>query len=522
MKWHFLDINHLSNIKNYHSSVDSFDLAKLIFDSFFDANSENTLFSITHLFLEKNEINEHIDKVIKDLSIMVPIKESSVSERDKTNSRNVNVLTLAAMEGNEDAVVNAIKNHALVNSKTESESTALMLAAQNGHIEIVKKLFKAGASEEYAKKKNGVGLLMMAALRGHKDLVAFLLEREGIKNQINDKDIHGINALMFSTIHGGDTLEIMLRSNEVIKHINEIDKTGASALIHAVKNNNFRAVQLLISHEADPRVKDIHGVNALMFSTLARDDILEMLLNSNEIKQYINERDHTGSTALMHAVKSKNLHAVQLLLSHGADPKIKTNNGNDSLIISLLNKSTEITKALVKSNADINVFYCQKQFTPVMIAAMNGDVDLVKFFMEKDPNVLKVKSNPVEGNVSHKTKNTALMLAAQYGQIKVVELLIDKEPTFNDQLKVLSIIRFKINIKNDEELLNFFTKNGYNEIAKVYRKAQFFHHSSPDASKTATDPVFFRATESCEQSFSLKKEGVSKTQDALPQKKPEF
>ena len=86
-------------------------------------------------------------------------------------------LIQALKNGNLRAVQTALANGADVNAKliTSTGTTALMLAAQDGHTEIVKLLLEKGADVN-VKTTTGITALWMASQNGHTEVVKLLLE----------------------------------------------------------------------------------------------------------------------------------------------------------------------------------------------------------------------------------------------------------------------------------------------------------------------------------------------------------
>jgi ankyrin repeat protein len=69
--------------------------------------------------------------------------------------------------------------------QSELGRTALMLAAQNGHLEVVKVLLQAGVDRE-KQDKDGYTALMQAAINGRLELVKFLVQT-GVDREKRDK-----------------------------------------------------------------------------------------------------------------------------------------------------------------------------------------------------------------------------------------------------------------------------------------------------------------------------------------------
>ncbi|MBQ4875143.1 MAG: ankyrin repeat domain-containing protein [Rickettsiaceae bacterium H1] len=112
-----------------------------------------------------------------------------------------------------------------INDPDDNDRTALMLAALNGHKEIVELLLQHGADFD-AKDKEGKTALMLSLLRRNMDIAKLLLQ-------------HGAN-------------------------VDAKDKEGKTALIVAAKNGNMEVVKLLLQHGANVvNVKDNEGKTAL-------------------------------------------------------------------------------------------------------------------------------------------------------------------------------------------------------------------------------------------------------------------
>ena len=62
----------------------------------------------------------------------------------------------------------------------------------------------------------------------------------------------------------------------------------------------------------------------------------------------LNQTDHRGYTALSHAAKSGNLEIVEILVSHGADPKIRSKGGRLPIHKARAEKHYEVAEYLEK------------------------------------------------------------------------------------------------------------------------------------------------------------------------------
>ena len=88
-------------------------------------------------------------------------------------------LIQAAEDGRLDLVRRLLQAGANPNFKSEGNITVLMWAAARGHLEVVKVLLKAGADLS-ARTQRGRTAIDLATQEGHDSLAAFLLENDEV------------------------------------------------------------------------------------------------------------------------------------------------------------------------------------------------------------------------------------------------------------------------------------------------------------------------------------------------------
>ncbi|CAF4175783.1 unnamed protein product, partial [Rotaria sordida] len=130
-------------------------------------------------------------------------------------------------------------------------------------------------------------------------------------------------------------------------NINHLIKTHSTALRAACYHNNLEMVKYLIEHGADPHQSKKGNYTNLMLSAGRRYPIIVNYL-VNELKCNINERDENGQTALYYAVRSGSLEITKFLLENGA----------------------------------INIRDDKRKVTPLMRAALFGEINLVEAFKD--------------------------------------------------------------------------------------------------------------------------------------------
>jgi len=154
---------------------------------------------------------------------------------------------------------------------------------------------------------------------------------------------------------------------------------------------------------------------------------------------------------MIKAVKFDDVNEVNKQLSRGMDPNMTDNQGMPLLVLAAREKSDKVAAALV-ANPKTNIEILDKAGeNAMMLAALNGDIDLVKLLISKDAEVNKKGWAPLHyaaanGNddivkllVDHSAYidagspngTTPLMMAARGGHISTVKLLLDSGADLN-------------------------------------------------------------------------------------------
>ncbi len=139
------------------------------------------------------------------------------------------VLLIAARAGNAATVDVLIAGRATVNVRNRYGDTPLMVAALNGHQEIVRKLRARGADVNAP----GWTALIFAATGGHDEIVRYLLA-EGA--DVNAASPNGTTALMMAAREARtSTVDLLLARGA---NANQRNENGMTALAFAKRNND--------------------------------------------------------------------------------------------------------------------------------------------------------------------------------------------------------------------------------------------------------------------------------------------
>jgi ankyrin repeat protein len=199
-----------------------------------------------------------------------------------------------------------------------------------------------------------------AALKGRKELVAYLIEKEIDTNQ---QDNSGCTALMFAAIEGHkEIVQILLEHESTNANLRELCM-GTTALINACKYGYKEIVQLLLDHKnIQVNQYDHQDRTALInASEKGHQEIVRLLLDHRDIQ--VNQQDEDGRTALMYASEKGHQEIEQMLvlfqslnntLPEKLSDRIVRRQENDVFLNQSLKQLKLIRRKLQRENSEYN------------------------------------------------------------------------------------------------------------------------------------------------------------------------
>ncbi|XP_065819623.1 kinase D-interacting substrate of 220 kDa B isoform X2 [Labrus bergylta] len=317
-------------------------------------------------------------------------------------------LMLAAEQGSLEIVQELIRRGANVNLDDVDCWSALISAAKEGHIDVVKELLENSAYIEH-RDMGGWTALMWAAYKGRVDVTELLLEHGGNPNTTGQQ--YSVYPIIWAAGRGhADIVKVLLDNGA---KVNCSDKYGTTPLIWASRKGHFDCVMHLLENGADVDQEGANSMTALIVAVRGGyTEVVKELLKRNP---NVNMTDKDGNTALMIAAKEGYTEIVQDLLDAGTYVNIPDRSGDTVLIGAVRGGHVEIVRALLHKYADIDI-RGQENKTALYWAVEKGNATMVRDILQCNPDT----------ETCTKDGETPLIKATKMRNIEIVELLLDK------------------------------------------------------------------------------------------------
>uniref|UniRef100_A0A673LCF6 Kinase D-interacting substrate of 220 kDa-like n=1 Tax=Sinocyclocheilus rhinocerous TaxID=307959 RepID=A0A673LCF6_9TELE len=359
-------------------------------------------------------------------------------EVDTRNENCQTALMLASEQGSLEIVQELIRRGANVNLDDIDCWTALISAAKEGHTEVVKELLENNANVEH-RDMGGWSALMWASYKGRVEVARLLLEKGANPNitgqysvypiiwaagrghaeivqlllqhgaKVNCSDKYGTTPLIWAARKGHYDCVMHLLENGA-----NVDQEGANsmtALIVAVRGGFTEVVKELLKRNPNMNMTDKDGNTALMIAAIeGYTEIVQDLLDAGT---YVNIPDRSGDTVLIGAVRGGHVEIVRALLNKYADIDVKGQDGKTALYWAVEKSNATMVRDILQCNPDTEA-YTKDGETPLIKATKMRNMEIVELLLDKGAKVSAVD----------KKGDTALHIAIRGRSRKLAELLL--------------------------------------------------------------------------------------------------
>ena len=392
------------------------------------------------------------------LSKSPKVKESSIFRgiSSFTGNSNSQALCDAAASGNILTLKSLIDARANVDARGKAIMTPMMLAAVNGHIEILK-ILKGHGADEFAVDAKGRDALHLAVASNRPTVVSWLLEaypptqappirhRSSIlskasetfitrapKNLRETSDAEGSKPIHVAVEMATTQLTDILISAGV--NLESKNNHGQTPLHRAVIRNARGSFDSLIRRGANVVAQDARAMTPLHWAAkTGHVDMIQTLLERNVPRR---DFDSDGNQPIHNAALSGSMLGIEVLLGDRKDLNIHTKGGQSMLHIACLTKNHELAKYLLDNHVEVNLWasppatFCNSlnkfkipltSLTPLNYACCQGDYEMALLLLE----------HGAWANACTPDGVTNLMMAVESEDTNTVNLLIQRGASVN-------------------------------------------------------------------------------------------
>ena len=392
--------------------------------------------------LSKEEILPLWD-LFKDHKDMIQLKiaDLKINKKQSNIAENTAFFTAAA-KGDTQTVEQLVNSQQVpVDAQNDQGKSALMLAAENGHLNLVKWLVDNGSDLNAVDQDNETALIL-AAKKGYLLIIIYLLDH---KADSTLKNLNGLTAFLEAIMNDqsdaaqkifektkkniaqadlNKALEVSDQKNnkdmsDWLKNVTtgkpakiseeSLQKKYNSRQLPAAKPLLPKTEKQISSAGKSPLKNDQKLLTALEQSNNKK--ILALLKNNNG---NLNATDKNGHTPLMIAAENNDIHIITLLIQDGANINFLDLDGNTVLMIAALNDNAPAIRALAQYNVDINAKNKNGQ-TALMIASLYNRTRAMKELIRLGADLNKINNNG----------QSALVFAAYQNNADAAKILLD-------------------------------------------------------------------------------------------------
>ena len=305
-----------------------------------------------------------------------PIVQRLLMEGADINGRDAlgRTPTMAATHRNQvDVVRLLIQAGADINIRDNRMDNPFLYAGAEGLLDILKLAIDAGADTKLTNRFGGTALIP-AAERGHVEIVQELLTRTDVDvNHVNDL---GWTALLEAIIlsNGGERHQQIVQL--LVDHgadINIPDKDGVTPIKHT-QMRGFTEIERILNNAL---ARDVQMITAAGQGDI--ETVRQLLAQGANV----HARDETGKTALIAAAYRNDLAIVDVLIQAGADVNIQDNTQQSAYLIATSDGYLELLQRTLQAGANVHSTDSYNG-TGLIRAADRGHVEIIQELLKTD------------------------------------------------------------------------------------------------------------------------------------------
>jgi len=346
------------------------------------------------------------------------------------NNYGASPMGLAAEVGNAEIIKLLLDAGADAESANADGQTALLAVARTGNVEAADLLVKHGAKIDARERWGGQTALMWASARRHPQMMQFLISKGADVNARSiDRDYQ-----RHVTAEGRPK---------------NLDSGGFTPLLYAARENCLGCVEVLVRNHADLDLPDPDGVSPLLVAIMnANWDLAKQLILAGAS---VNQWDMFGEAPLFTAVGIRN----QANGAHGSIDPLNETNGL-TIVRMLIERGANPNMQLFFKPANVRGSTNTRGSTPLIRAAANADMEVMKLLMEKGADV----------NLKMADRQTPIMavLAGKASEPQALEMIRVLHEAGAD-VNVIALVNLREDVRGGTAL-HYAVRKRYKEVIK--------------------------------------------------------
>jgi len=322
-------------------------------------------------------------------------------------------LNLAVMFGTDETVKRLLQVPGVdVNAGSNYSSNPLYNAVGKGNLELVDLLIRAGADLSYrgGKGDEKFTILINGILSQSAPVVKYLLQKGVNIDELDDRDFSAIGVAASLSLN--DIVKVLVDAGaDINQKQGEFKQTLIMLALH---DDNTELVKYLINKGVDVKAQAKDGETALyLAASYGNIEAADALLRAGAD---IDKENSNGFSPLFRAIQKEKTDMALYLISKGADVNSRDTRDFTPAYVAAEAGDLVSLKKLAEAGADLNIQGGGRGWSPIMKAAFDGNIDIVKF----------LKNQQVDLELTDSEGNTALDLAEQRYNTDVSNLLREK------------------------------------------------------------------------------------------------
>lgn len=343
---------------------------------------------------------------------------------DKADSKGRTPLIAAAYMGHHEVVEMLLDHNAEVNLADGDGRTALSVAAicvpsaagVKGYGDVACLLLERGA-DPGQRDQDGMTSLLLAAYEGHDDIVELLLEAGADVDETAGPGGGAPAAAAVTPLLAAAAMGHMKTVSRLLfwgAAVDAIDGEGRTALCLAAARGSTEVVRALLDRGLDENHKDDLGWTPLHAAACEGHRAVCAALTERGSMARVGEMDIEGRTPLILAAQEGHWSTVRLLLDRRSPIDHRAYDGNSALSAALLEGHAEVAELLMRRGADTDVRDAEGR--PLLyLLVLEGRLEMATLLIEKGG--VPLESRDSEGR-------TAIHVASWQGCVEILDLLL--------------------------------------------------------------------------------------------------